>query len=122
MVTSANPVPQASLIREKDQRSTRRVSMGPADTEWQAHRRPQGLPDLPARPLSTRMESQDTDGRHLGDCKVYPILRSGHSVTGSRGCPRRLCKKMQLTRKSSLSYLPNLRKPSVSARRRGGPL
>jgi len=34
--------------------------MGPADTEWQAHQRPQGLPDPPARPLSIWMESQDS--------------------------------------------------------------
>jgi len=65
------------------------------------------------------------DGRHLrdlGDRKVYPILRPGHSITGSRGCPRRLWRRIQLTHKSIPSYPLSLRKPPLSLRQRGGPL
>jgi len=52
-----------------------------------------------------------------GDRKVYPILWPGHSVIGSRGCPRRLWKRTQLTQKSTLSCPPDLRKTPSSPRR-----
>jgi len=70
--------------------------------------------------------SQKTqDGRRIGElggCKVYPILWPGHSGTGSQGCPKRLWRRTQLSRKSTPSCPPDLRKPPSSLRQRGGPL
>jgi len=126
MVTSANRGPHANPIRDRARRGKDETSTGSADTEWQRpqrSRRPQGLPDLPAVPLKTRMQLDEAGWqapRRSRRPQGLPALRPGHSITGSRGCPKKSWRKTQLTRKSTPSCPPDLRKPPSSLRRHGG--